>query len=58
MNIDKKISRVISSCKTKEQILNAGNFMCLAAEARKIPSTRARYWLGVIDGIAHVKGWN
>ena len=57
MNIDKKINRVIASCKTVEQLICSGKFMCLAAEARKITSFRARYWQGVIAGIAHVKGW-
>ena len=57
MNIDNKISRVIASCKTVEQLICSGKFMCLAAEARKISAFRARYFQGVIAGIAHVKGW-
>ena len=57
MDIDRKINRVIASCKTKEQIICACRFMILAAERRKIVVTRARYWQGVVDGICHVNKW-
>lgn len=57
MCIETKINRVIASCITVEQAGCAAKYVGLAANKRLINSFRANYWLGVISGIAHVKGW-
>jgi len=57
MKIEKKVNRVIASCKTRSQILVAARFVVNAVRSGKITITEASYWQGVIDGIAHTKGW-
>jgi len=57
MEIDKKINRVIASCKTEEQFLNAVQYLLLAEKSNVISPVRTLYWIGVMNGIAHVKRW-
>ena len=57
MNIEQKINRVVASCKTNKQILTASKYIVLAYKSKKIMFWEAKYWQGVINGIAHVKEW-
>lgn len=52
--MNKKVNRVIASCKTKEQLECALQYVLLAGESREISVIEAAYWNGVINGIAHV----
>jgi len=57
MNNDKKVNRVISSCKTAEQARCADTYIVLSARAGAISRVRAVFWGGVLTGIAHVNEW-
>lgn len=57
MDINKKINRVIASCKTQVQMEGAIKYLLLAEKTEVISGVRVIYWAGVINGIAYAKGW-
>lgn len=48
-----KVNKVITSCKTSEQLKAADKYSHLAYKANIISNVEAAYWLGVINGITH-----
>ena len=56
--MDKKVNRVIASCKTKDQLLTAIEYIILALKAEKINAYEAAHWGGVINGIAFERGYD
>ena len=55
MNI--KVNRVITGCKTPEQMVVAQRYLDQAYKTSLISGYEYAVWLGTITGIAHVHGW-
>jgi len=56
MNIETKISRIVASCETAAHLKVAVKYIVLANKQQLISNNITMYWVGVIKGIAHVKG--